>query len=145
MWVLGAWVLGVVNVAVAVILAAPQTGANLAPTGTLRATFIANNPVQGRVDAQTGAVSGPGPDLVRELARRLGVPPVVTPLPNAEAVLESVTAGKADIGFLAYEAARAGQVDFSDPYLLSGSAYAVRADSPIRRSADVDRAGVTVG
>ena len=46
----------------------------LAPTGTLRASFIITNPVQGRVDAQTGATTGPAPDLVRELARRLGVP-----------------------------------------------------------------------
>jgi hypothetical protein len=51
----------------------------LAPTGTLRATFIVTNPVQGRVDARTGATTGPAPDLVRELARRLGVSPVVTP------------------------------------------------------------------
>ncbi|MBF8300809.1 MAG: hypothetical protein HW394_1179 [Acidobacteria bacterium] len=128
----------------AVVLALLQAGALLAPTGTLRATFIANNPVQGRVDS-AGATSGPAPDLVRELARRLGVPLVVTPLPSAGAVIESVTTRKADIGFLAYEAARAEQVDFSDSYLVSGSAYAVRADSSIRTSADVDRAGVTVG
>ena len=128
----------------ALFLVLSQVGSVLAPTGTLRATFIANNPVQGRVDS-TGATSGPAPDLARELARRLGVPSSITPLPSAGAVMESVTTGKADIGFLAYEAARAEQVDFSDPYLLSGSAYAVRADSSIRNSADVDRPGVTVG
>ena len=33
--------------------------AELAPTGTLRASFLGNNPTQGRVDAKTGAVSGP--------------------------------------------------------------------------------------
>ena len=60
-------------------------------------------------------------------------------------MIESVTSGKADIGCLAIEAARATQVDFSDAYLVSGSAYAVRADSPIKTSADVDRAGITVG
>jgi polar amino acid transport system substrate-binding protein len=59
--------------------------------------------------------------------------------------MDSVKTGTADVGCLAIEAARATQVDFSDPYLLSGSAYAVRADSPIRTSADVDRAGITVG
>jgi len=128
----------------ALVLVLPQLAANLAPTGTLRATFIANNPVQGRVDS-TGATSGPATDLTRELARRLKLPHSITPLPSAGAVMESVTTGKADIGFLAYEAARAGQVDFSDPYLLSGSAYAVRADSSIKSSADVDRPGVTVG
>jgi polar amino acid transport system substrate-binding protein len=100
----------------------PLQGADLAPTGTLRASFIENNPVQGRVDPKTGAVTGPASDLVRELAHRLGVPHVITPLPSAGAVLESVRSGKMDIGFLAHEAARATQVDFSDSYLVSGSA-----------------------
>lgn len=129
----------------ALFLVLQLVGADVAPTGTLRVSFIASNPVQGRVDAQTGATSGPGPDLAREIARRLGVPVVITPLPDASAVLESVTSGKADFGFLVVEAARATQVDFSDPYLLSGSTYAVRADSSIKQSADVDRAGVTIG
>jgi polar amino acid transport system substrate-binding protein len=117
----------------------------LAPTGTLRASFIATNAVQGRVDARTGATTGPAPDLVRELARRLGVAPIITPLPDAGAVLESVRSGKVDIGFLAIEAERASQVDFSDAYSNSGAAYAVRANSNFQKSADVDRAGVTIG
>jgi hypothetical protein len=44
----------------------------LAPTGTLRSSFIATNPVQGRVDATTGETTGPAADLTRELARRIG-------------------------------------------------------------------------
>jgi polar amino acid transport system substrate-binding protein len=117
----------------------------LAPTGTLRASFIATNPVQGRVDAKTGETSGPAADLTRELARRIGVPAVVMPLPDADAVLESVKSGKVDIGFLAVEAERARQVDFSDAYSSSGAAYAVRTDSPFQKSGDVDHAGVTIG
>jgi polar amino acid transport system substrate-binding protein len=69
---------------------AAQQGKLLAPTGTLRASFIATNPVQGRVDAKTGATTGPAADLTRELARRLGVPAVVMPLSDAGAVLDSV-------------------------------------------------------
>ena len=117
----------------------------LAPTGTLRASFISTNPVQGRVDAKTGAVTGPAADLTRELARRLGVPHVVTPLSDAGAVLESVRSGKMDIGFLAIEAERATLVDFSDPYSNSGSTYAVRANSAFQKPDDVDRAGVKIG
>ncbi len=117
----------------------------LAPTGTLRAAFLATNPVQGRVDPQTGAITGPAADLVRELARRLGVPHTITPVPDAAALLASVKSGAVDIGFLAYEAARAAQVEFSTPYSLMASAYAVRADSALESSADVDRAGVTIG
>lgn len=118
--------------------------ADLAPTGTLRASFIENNPNQGRVDPATKAVTGPAADLVRELARRLRVQYEITPLPSAGAVLESVRDGKVDIGFLAYEAARARQVDYSDDYSITGSTYAVRGDSSLKRSVDVDRAGVTV-
>jgi polar amino acid transport system substrate-binding protein len=131
--------------AVAFALAQPAQRTVLAPTGSLRASFIATNPVQGRVDARTGATTGPGPDLTRELARRLGVPAVIVPLPDAGAVLESVKSGTVDIGFLAVEAERATQVDFSDPYSNSGAAYAVPANSRFQKSADVDRAGVTIG
>jgi len=52
----------------------PAVAADLAPTGTLRATFLAGNPVQATVDASTGAISGPAADIVKELARRAGVP-----------------------------------------------------------------------
>jgi polar amino acid transport system substrate-binding protein len=124
---------------------AAQSAALLTPTGTLRSSFIATNPVQGRVDPKTGQTTGPAADLTRELARRLGVPFVVTPLPDAGAVLESVKSGRMDIGFLAVEAERAAQVDFSDAYASSGAAYAVRANAPFQKSADLDRAGVTIG
>ena len=129
----------------ALVLLVQLPTADLAPTGTLRASFIDTNPVQGRVDPSTKEVSGPAPDLVRELARRLGVKYEIMPLENAGAVLASVRSGKADIGFLALEAERATLVDFTDPYLDSGAAYAVRTDAPFQKSADVDRPGVTVG
>jgi polar amino acid transport system substrate-binding protein len=132
-------------VLLAVGLAVQARHTILAPTGTLRASFIVTNPVQGRVDPKTKEVTGPAADLTRELARRLGVPAVVTPLADAGAVLESVRSGKMDIGFLALEAERARLVDFSDPYSESGSTYAVRADSSFQKPADVDRAGVTIG
>jgi polar amino acid transport system substrate-binding protein len=130
---------------VAVVLALQAPAATLAPTGTLRASFIGTNPVQGRVDGPNGSTTGPAPDIVRELARRLGVPHVIMPLPNAGAVLESVRSGAVDIGFLAIERERAAQVDFSDAYIDSGAAYAVRTNAPFQRSADVDRAGVKIG
>jgi hypothetical protein len=62
-----------VLVVVAAIALHAQSKALLAPTGTLRSSFIATNPVQGRVDAKTGEATGPAADLTRELARRLGV------------------------------------------------------------------------
>jgi polar amino acid transport system substrate-binding protein len=127
------------------LVAGSVFAADLAPTGTLRAVFLASNPVQARLDPQTGTYVGPAPDLIRVLAKRLGVPFTLIPAPDAASVIDSVKSRRADIGFLAYEAARASQVDFSEPYALMANAYAVRADSPIMRSADVDRPGVKVG
>jgi polar amino acid transport system substrate-binding protein len=125
--------------------ALPLLAADLAPTGTLRATFLEDNPVQGRVDPATGAVTGPVADLVKELARRLNVPYLILPAPNPRGVMDNVKSHKADIGFLAYDAERAAEVDYSPSYALMLSSYLVRADSGIKRSADVDRSGVRVG
>src|SRR5262249_20126437 len=58
---------------------AQSPSATLAPTGTLRAVFLGSNPVHGRVDGSTGVATGVVPDLVKELARKLGVPNTVTP------------------------------------------------------------------
>lgn len=123
----------------------PALAADLAPTGTLRAAFLANNPVHGRVEAKTGAVSGPAADIVRELARRAGVPYTIVPASGAGEVIELLNTEAVDIGFLAWEAERARQVDFSGPYLLMGTTYLLPASSPIRDAAGADRPGVRIG
>jgi polar amino acid transport system substrate-binding protein len=123
----------------------PMMAADLAPTGTLRATFLGDNPVQGTVDSKTGAVSGPVADIVKELARREGVLYKIIPAASPKEVIESLKNHTADIGFLAWEAERARQVDFSGAYLLMGSSYLVPAESPIKTSSDADRAGVLIG
>jgi polar amino acid transport system substrate-binding protein len=117
----------------------------LAPTGTLRATFLQTNPVQGRVDAKTGAVSGPAVDLTRELGRQLGVPVSVVGVPNARALIDSVRNHTADIGFLAFDPSRAADVDFSQVYSLSWSSYIVPVNSPLHAVADADRKGIRIG
>jgi polar amino acid transport system substrate-binding protein len=126
------------------VFAVPVTAADLAPTGTLRAAFLGANPVQGHVDAKTGAITGPVADLVQELARRLKVPYQIIPAPNAAAVIGHLKDHSADIGFLAYDATRAEQVDFSGSYALMYNTYVVRADSAIQKAADVDRPGIRV-
>ena len=125
-------------------VAAQAPSATLAPTGKLRAVFLGGNPVQGRVDAQTGATSGPVPDLVKELARKLGVPYTILPAQNARGVIDALKNQSADIGFLAYDETRAREVDFGAPFLVMFNSYLVSATSSIQRSADVDRAGVTI-
>ena len=122
----------------------PMLAADLAPSGTLRATFLGNNPVQGKVDLKTGAVSGPVADIVKELARRAGVPYTITPAVGAKEVIERLNNHLADIGFLAWETERARQVDFSVPYSLMGSTYLIPATSPIQTAADADRSGIKI-
>jgi len=117
----------------------------LAPTGTLRAVFLQTNPVQGRVDAKTGAVSGPAVDLTRELGRQLGVPVTIVGVPGARALIDSVKNHTADIGFLAFDPTRAADVDFSQVYALSWSSYLVPLNSPLHAVADADRKGIRIG
>src|SRR5437016_2240853 len=50
----------------------------------------------------------------------------------------------ADIGFLAYDPARAREADFGAAFEVMFNSYLVRSDSPIKKSADVDRTGVKV-
>jgi polar amino acid transport system substrate-binding protein len=118
---------------------------DLVRTGTLRATFIANNPVQAVTDANTGEVTGPAADLGRELARRLSVPFAIKGVPGVQPVIDSVKNGEAEIGFVAFDPVRAAQVDFSQPYSLAQNTYLVREGSPIRAVADVDRPGARIG
>ncbi|HEY4264287.1 MAG TPA: transporter substrate-binding domain-containing protein [Micropepsaceae bacterium] len=117
----------------------------LVPAGILRATFIATNPVQGIVEAKTGAVKGPASDLTRALAERLSVPFKVTPANGVQGVLASVKNGEADIGFLAFDPGRAAEVDYSQIYSLAQNTYMVLDASPLKSVSEIDRAGVTIG
>jgi polar amino acid transport system substrate-binding protein len=118
---------------------------DLAPTGTLRATFIASNPVQAITDPATGEVRGPAAELTRELARRLGVPFKISGAQGVPGVIDSVKKGEADVGFVAFDPVRAAEVDFSQTYALAWNTYVVLDRSPIRWGADIDRAGIRIG
>jgi polar amino acid transport system substrate-binding protein len=115
------------------------------PAGTLRATYIATNPVQASVDPKSGELRGPGAAIAREVARRLDAPVKISGVANPAAVIDSVKKGEADIGFIAFDPQRAAEVDFAQVYALAQNTYLVRADSPIKTLADIDRAGVRVG
>ncbi len=115
------------------------------PTGTLRATYIATNPVQASVDPKSGEVRGPGAAIAREIARRLDAPVQIIGVASPAAVIDSVRKGEADIGFVAFDPQRAAEVDFAQVYALAQNTYLVRADSPIQTTADVDRASIRIG
>lgn len=117
----------------------------VAPTGTLRAAFLATNPVQGRIDPKTGAVSGPAVDLTRELGKKLGVPVSIEGVSGMRAMVDGFKNHTLDIAFLAFDPTRATEVDFSQVYSLSWSSYIVPANSSLHAVADVDRAGIRIG
>ena len=118
---------------------------DLAPTGTLRATYIATNPVQAFVDPATKDVRGPGAEITRELAKRAGVPFTIRGASGVQGVIDSVKNGEADIGFVAFDPVRAEQVDFSQNYSLAQNTYIVPDNSPIKQVADADKAGIRIG
>lgn len=124
--------------------AGPAAAPAVAPSGILRATFLGSNPAQARIDAKTGEMSGVVPDLVRELARRMGVPYEIYPAANAADIIQRLDQNKSDIGFFAYDAKRAKDVDFSHAYALMYNAFTVSANSKIVASSEVDRAGTSV-
>ena len=115
--------------------------ADIAPTGTLRAAYLATNPAQAIRDARTGEVRGVSFDLARELAKRIGKPLDFKPTASPPAVIDAVRSRQADIGFVAYEATRLGTVEFSQTYMLVQQSFLVLGDSPIHAVADIDRVG----
>ncbi len=135
----------VIVTALLVVAAAPATADDLAPTGTLRATFIDTNSAQAKTDPRTGEVSGPAADLTGALAAQLGVPFTIKSSRGVGGVMETVKKGDADIGFLAYDPVRATEVDFSQTFMLAQNTYLVPENSPIKTGADVDKPGIRVG
>ena len=123
---------------------AQSAAATLAPTGTLRVIFLGMNPVQGRFDAQTGKASGPVPDIVEAVAKKLSVPFRIISSPNAAGIASALNMREADIGVLAYDVERTRDVDYGASLLVMFNSYLVKRDSPIVKSSEVDRAGVTV-
>jgi polar amino acid transport system substrate-binding protein len=135
----------ILSLALSGALACAASANDLVPTGTLRAVYISSNPVQAFVDAKTGEIRGPGAELARELAKRLGVQVTIKGAQGVAGVIATVKNGEADIGFLAYDPVRAAEVGFSQNYSLAQNTYVVPQNSPIRSVADIDRPGMRIG
>jgi len=117
--------------------------ADLAPTGTLRASINLGNAVlaQGTPEAPSGVTV----DLARELASRLGVEAELVCFDAARKSFEAMVAGRADICFLAVDPAREAEVAFTAPYVVIEGVYVVPRDSGLTTNDDVDRDGVRIG
>ncbi|WP_369951890.1 ABC transporter substrate-binding protein [Ralstonia syzygii] len=124
----------------------PTLLADLAPTGALRASINLGNPILAGLDAQRQP-AGVSVDLANALAQRLGVALQLVVVDAAGKSVDVVSQEQADVGFFAIDPRRAASIRFTEPYVLIEGWYLVRADSPIRGNAEVDRAGnrVVVG
>jgi len=117
---------------------------DVAPTGTLRAVYLAGNPTQARRDPASGEVRGASVDLTRELARRLNIPFRFDPSQSPATVIDAVAKGDADIGFVAYAPERVGTVEFSQVYMLVQQTFIVPDDSRIKSVNDIDQPGLRI-
>jgi polar amino acid transport system substrate-binding protein len=101
----------------------------MAPNGVLRAGFNLGNPTVVQPDAAGGPLRGVGPELARELARRLGARIEYVTYDAAAKMAEAVKQGAWDVAFLAVDPQRATDIAFSAPYMVIEASYMVRADS----------------
>lgn len=115
-----------------------------APSGVLRIGLNFGNPVVVQKDASGGAPRGVGPDLGRELAKRLGLPVAYVAYETAAALADAAKRDEWDLAFLARDPARAGEIDFSAPYMLIEGTYMVPQGSPLKTVGDVDREGIRI-
>ncbi|SDI30519.1 ABC transporter substrate-binding protein [Propionivibrio dicarboxylicus] len=116
----------------------------LAPRGRLRASINLGNPVLARRDAPDAAPHGVSIDLAGALAERLGVGLDFVVFDSASQSVDAVADDRADIGFFAIDPKRGETIAFTDAYLHIEGWYAVRQDSPITASTEVDRPGLRV-
>jgi polar amino acid transport system substrate-binding protein len=122
----------------------PEAVKDLAPTGKLRAALNFGNGVLVQ-KGPNGDAQGVTPELASALAKRLGVPVEFVPYTSAGRTFDGARENAWDIGFIAIEPARATEVDFSPPYVLIQGTYLVRADSPFKAAADLDKPGMKIG
>lgn len=117
----------------------------LAPTGTIRVGINYGNSVLAQRDRATGALSGVAIDLAEELGRRVELPVELVAYESAGKMFAAVKTAAWDTAFLAVDPGRAGEIDFTAPYLLIEGTYLVPAGSAIQSVAQVDRVGMRVG
>lgn len=115
-----------------------------APTGRLRACINLGNPILARRDAATGQAAGVSVDLAQALGEALGLPVDLVVVEAAAQSVDTVKAGRADIGFFAIDPRRSDGIRFSAPYVLIEGAYLVRQGSAFTDNAQVDRAGTRI-
>jgi polar amino acid transport system substrate-binding protein len=116
----------------------------LAPTGKLRVGLILSNQVLVTKDPQTGELRGVSVTLGKALAKRLGVPFEPVAYLNPALLVQSFGKNEWDIAFLAFDPARARDVEFSPAYMMVDNSYLVPSGSKVTSVEEADRPGVKI-
>ena len=122
----------------------PAARAELTPTGKLRVGLILSNQVLVSKDPSTGELRGVTVNLGKVLAQRLGVPFEPVGYTNPAALVKSFGTNEWDIAFLAFDPARAKEVDFSPSYMEVDNTYLVTARSKVEAVELADQSGITI-
>ena len=118
--------------------------ADLVQAGRLRVGLGLGTPAIAIKNPATGELRGPGLDLGRALAKKIGVDFVAVEYARPGAVLEGVKTNAWDLAFLAVDPERAKQADFAPPHMQSDFTYLVPPGSSIHKVADADQPGVRI-
>ena len=122
----------------------PTVRSELAPTGKLRVGLILSNQVLVTKDTQTGELRGISVSLGKALARRLGVAFEAVGYPNPALLVQSFGKNEWDVAFLAFDPARARDVEFSPAYMVVDNTYLVAPGSTVNSVEEADRPGVKI-
>ena len=143
-WSLIAMAFVVISGCVSTPIVPPVARAELASTGKVRVGLILSNQVLVTKDPNTGELRGVTVNLGKALAQRLGVPFESVGYANPAALVKSFGANEWDIAFLAFDPARAQEVDFSPPYMEVDNTYLVTSKSKIGTVELADQTDVTI-
>lgn len=119
-------------------------GRQIAPTGTLRAVINLGNPLLAHRRPRETEIHGVALDLVRELARRLGLPFEAIGVASPGRSIELLRAEEGDIGFFAIDSNRGQGVDLTPPFMEVEGVFLVREHSPITENDQVDQRGIRI-
>jgi polar amino acid transport system substrate-binding protein len=122
----------------------PAVRQAVAPTGKLRVGVYPGSPTS-LIRESSGEEKGLTVDLGREFARRLGIPAELVEFTVVAEVVAAMRQGQVDFTVTNATAARAKEVDFSEPVFGVELGYLVPSRSSLSTVADIDKAGIRVG
>lgn len=94
--------------------------------------------------ATSGELQGVAIEIARALAERIGIKLTLLEYQDPPSTVQALRAGTCDAAFLGIDPQRAGDVDFTPPFMKAEFTFLVPACSSIARIDDADRPGTRV-